>query len=64
MNIAAKELKTCIFVKNGSSLDGIGFSDDNPVSFTIANKTGEGSTSTRNFAIKRRCVLVDGFSIR
>lgn len=64
MNIAAKELKTCIFVKNGSSLDGIGFSEDNPVSFTIANKTGEGSTSSRNFAIKRRCVLVDGFSIR
>lgn len=64
MNIAARRLKTSVFVKNGVSLDGIGFSDDNPVSFSIANKTGEGTTSPRNFAMRRRCTLVDGFSIR
>lgn len=64
LNIAAKKMQTSIFVKNGCSLDGIGFSDDNPVSFTIANKTGEGSTSARNFARRRRCALVDAFSIR
>lgn len=64
LNIAAKQMQTSIFVKNGCSLEGIGFSDNNPVSFTIANKTGEGSTSARNFARKRRCALVDAFSIR
>lgn len=64
MNRAARELKTSVFVKNGTSLDGIGFSDDNSVSFSIANKTGEGPTSARNFAMRRRCVLVDSLSIR
>ncbi|MCI5642844.1 MAG: aldehyde dehydrogenase [Peptoniphilus sp.] len=64
LNIAAKTMQTSIFVKNGCSLDGIGFSDDNPVSFTIANRSGEGSTSARNFARRRRCALIDAFSIR
>lgn len=64
LNIAARRMQTSIFIKNGCSLDGIGFSDNNPVSFTIANKTGEGSTSARNFARMRRCALVDAFSIR
>lgn len=64
LNIAAKIMQTSIFVKNGCSLDGVGFSEDNSVSFTIANKTGEGSTSARNFARRRRCVLRDAFSIR
>lgn len=64
LNIAARTMQTSIFVKNGCSLDGIGFSEGNPVSFTIANRTGEGSTSARNFARRRRCALIDAFSIR
>lgn len=64
LNIAAKKMQTSIFVKNGTSLDGIGFSDDNPISFTIANISGEGPISARHFAKRRRCVLVDAFSIR
>ncbi|EGY80504.1 aldehyde dehydrogenase [Peptoniphilus indolicus] len=64
LNIAARKLQTSIFVKNGSSLDAIGFSDGNPVSFTIANISGEGAITTRHFARRRRCTLVDAFSIR
>lgn len=64
LNIAARELKTSLFVKNGCSLDVIGFSDNNPVSFSIANITGEGAITARNLARRRRCVLVDAFSIR
>ena len=64
MNQAAKELQTSIFVKNGSSLHGLGFDSDEKCSFTIANVTGEGFTSTRTFTRRRRCYSRDGFSIR
>lgn len=64
LNLAARQLKTSIFIKNGSSLDAIGFSDNNPCSFSIANISGEGALTARNFARRRRCVLVDAFSIR
>lgn len=64
MNIAAKKFQTSIFVKNGSSFAGLGFGGEGPATFTIATPTGECTTSARDFARKRRCVLTDGFSIR
>lgn len=64
MNKAAKIMQTSIFIKNGSSLAGIGLNGEDKTSFTIANISGEGVTSARDFARKRSCTMTDGFSIR
>lgn len=64
LNIAAKVMQTSVFVKNGSSLVGIGFNGEGDTSFTIASATGEGTTTARHFARRRRCSLTSGFSIR
>ncbi|WP_195237694.1 aldehyde dehydrogenase family protein [Romboutsia sp. 1001285H_161024_C4] len=60
----AKLIQTTIFVKNGPSYSGIGVDGEGYTTFTIAGPTGEGLTSAKTFARKRRCVLVDGFDIR
>jgi len=64
LNRAAHEMQTSVFIKNGSSLDAIGFNGEQGTSFTIANITGEGVTTARHFARRRRCTLTTGFSIR
>lgn len=64
LNRAAKNMQTSVFVKNGSSLLGIGFDKEGHTSFTIANATGEGTTTARHFTRRRRCTLSNGFSIR
>ena len=64
LNRAAHELQTAVFIKNGSSLDAIGMYGEEATSFTIANITGEGVTTARHFARRRRCSLTTGFSIR
>lgn len=64
LNKAARMLQTSIFVKNGSSYAGLGFGGEGTATFTIATPTGEGTTTSRHFARRRRCVLTDGFSIR
>lgn len=64
LNKAAKNIKTSIFVKNGPSFAGLGYGGEGSTTFTIATPTGEGTTTARNFARRRRCVLTDGFSIR
>lgn len=64
LNEAAHLMQTSIFIKNGSSLVGLGFNGEGCASFTIANLTGEGSTTARHFARRRRCTLTTGFSIR
>lgn len=64
LNEAAKKLKTSIFIKNGISLNAIGYDGVGMTSFTIANRTGEGVTSARCFTRRRRCLLIDGFTIR
>lgn len=64
LNLAAKVMQTSVFVKNGPSLLGIGFDKEGHTSFTIATTTGEGTTTARNFARRRRCILTSGFSIR
>lgn len=60
----AKAIQTTIFVKNGPSYAGIGVGGEGYTTFTIAGPTGEGLTSARSFARKRRCTLVEGLSIR
>ena len=64
LNQAAKEMQTSVFVKNGPSFMGIGFDKEGHTSFTIATTTGEGTTTARHFARRRRCTLTSGFSIR
>jgi propionaldehyde dehydrogenase len=59
----AKIIETTIYVKNAPSYAGIGADGEGYATFTIAGPTGEGLTSARSFTRKRRCVLVDGFSI-
>ena len=60
----AKAIQTTIFVKNGPSYAGIGVGGEGCTTFTIAGPTGEGLTTAKTFTRRRRCVLVDGFSIR
>jgi len=64
MTRLAREIQTTVFVKNGPSYAGIGVGGEGFTTFTIAGPTGEGLTSARTFTRKRRCVLVDAFSIR
>ena len=61
---AAGKMRTAIFIKNGSSLVALGLQGDGNTSFTIANRTGEGATTARDFARKRKCTLTSGFHIR
>ena len=59
----AREMDCSIFVKNGSSLAGLGAGGEGFCSFSIASPTGEGLTRARTFTRWRRCVLVDRFRI-
>ena len=60
----SKRIQTTIFVKNGPSYAGIGVGGEGYTTFTIAGPTGEGLTSAKSFARRRRCVLVGGFDIK
>jgi propionaldehyde dehydrogenase len=60
----AKLIQTTIFVKNGPSYAGIGVGGEGYATFTIAGPTGEGLTSARSFARRRKCVMVDALDIR
>ncbi|MBS4534535.1 aldehyde dehydrogenase EutE [Clostridium sp. D2Q-14] len=60
----ARKVETTIFVKNAPSFAGIGYGGEGYATFTIAGPTGEGLTSARSFARKRKCSLVGGFSIK
>jgi len=59
----AREMDCSIFVKNGSSFDGLGYGGEGFCSFTIASPTGEGLTNPISFSRIRRCVLKDSFRI-
>ncbi|MBU9714218.1 aldehyde dehydrogenase EutE [Bacillus tamaricis] len=56
----ARAIETTIFVKNASSLAGVGFGGEGHTTMTIAGPTGEGITSAKTFTRQRRCVLADG----
>ncbi|WP_019424162.1 aldehyde dehydrogenase family protein [Paenibacillus sp. OSY-SE] len=60
-NFAAFEraIGTTIFVKNASSLAGVGAGGEGCTTMTIAGPTGEGLTSARTFTRKKRCVLAE-----
>lgn len=60
----AKLIQTTIFVKNGPSYAGIGVGGEGYTTFTIAGPTGEGLTSAKSFARRRKCVLVGGLDVR
>lgn len=64
LSIAAKTMKTTIFIKNAPSYAGLGFEGEGYTSFTIAGCTGEGIVSAKDFSRVRRCVLSGSFSIR
>jgi propionaldehyde dehydrogenase len=64
LNRAAKAMDVTLFIKNGSSLAGIGLNGEEKASFTVANITGEGMVTARDLTRKRSCTLTDGFSIR
>ena len=57
-------IQTTIYVKNGPSYAGIGIGGEGFGTFTIAGPTGEGLTSARTFARRRRCVLVGDLNVR
>ncbi|MCT1458351.1 aldehyde dehydrogenase EutE [Aestuariimicrobium sp. p3-SID1156] len=57
-------IQTTIFVKNGPSFAGLGIGGEGFSTFTIAGPTGEGLTSARSFARRRRCVLVGELNVR
>ncbi len=59
-----RKIQTTIFVKNGPSYNGIGIGGEGFPTFTIAGPTGEGLTSPRSFARRRRCVMVGELNIR
>jgi acyl-CoA reductase-like NAD-dependent aldehyde dehydrogenase len=54
---------TCSFVKNGSSLAGVGVAGEGYTSFHIATD-GEGHTRPRTFTRIRRCAMVNDFRLR
>lgn len=60
----AKLIQTTIFVKNGPSYAGIGVGGEGYTTFTIAGPTGEGLTSAKSFARRRKCVLVGAMDVR
>lgn len=59
-----KQIQTTIYVKNGPSFNGIGIGGEGHCTFTIAGPTGEGLTSAKSFARRRRCVLVGDLNVR
>ncbi len=59
-----KLIQTTIFVKNGPSYAGIAVGGEGYTTFTIAGPTGEGLTSAKSFARRRKCVLVGAMDIR
>jgi len=60
----AKQIQTTIFVANGPSFSALGIGGIGPNALTIAGPTGEGPTTPKSFARKRRIMLVDSFNIR
>jgi acyl-CoA reductase-like NAD-dependent aldehyde dehydrogenase len=61
LSAMARTINCSIFVKNGSSLAGLGYNGEGYTSFTIASPTGEGMTTALSFTRERRCTLKDAF---
>ena len=63
LHAMARAINTSIFVKNAPTFAGLGLGGEGFTSFTIASPTGEGLTTARDFARRRRCVLKEHFRI-
>ncbi|MCC6750788.1 MAG: aldehyde dehydrogenase EutE [Deltaproteobacteria bacterium] len=63
MDRMAREMNTCIFVKNAPHYAGLGGDGEGYTSWTIAHPTGEGVTCVVHFVRSRRCTLQDYFRI-
>ena len=63
MTYMAKEMDTTIFIKNGSSVNGLGLGGEGYLSYSIATTTGEGITTPKTFTRVRRCVMVENLRI-
>jgi acyl-CoA reductase-like NAD-dependent aldehyde dehydrogenase len=63
MHRMAREMDTCIFVKNGPHVTGLGSEGEGFTSWTIAHPTGEGLTCVEHFVRSRRCALQGYFRI-
>lgn len=56
----ARMVETTIFVKNSSTLAGVGFGGEGHTTMTIAGPTGEGITDAVSFTRQRRCAIGEG----
>ena len=63
LSAMARRINCSIFIKNGSTVAGLGMGGEGYTSFTIASPTGEGMTTAISFTRERRCTLVDSFRI-
>jgi len=59
----ARAMDSTLFVKNGSSICGLGLGGEGYLSYSIATATGEGITTPKTFTRVRRCVMVDNLRI-
>jgi NAD-dependent aldehyde dehydrogenases len=60
MTAFARKIETTIFVKNGTTLKGVGIGGNSYTTMTIAGPTGEGITCAKSFTRRRRCMLAEG----
>ena len=63
MTRMGKRMDTTLFVKNGSSLAGLGNGGEGYGSYSIAGLTGEGVTTPLTYTRERRCTMVDNLRI-
>jgi len=61
LSAMGRVINVSIYVKNGSSLAGLGYNGEGYTSFTIASPTGEGMTTALSFTRERRCTMKDAF---
>ncbi len=59
MNLMGRLMNTTLFIKNGSSMAGLGLGGEGYLSFSIATPTGEGVTTPLTFTRKRRNSFVN-----
>lgn len=63
MTKMGKAVDTTLFVKNGTSMAGLGLGGEGYISFSIAGPTGEGITTPLTFTRERRCSMIDNLRI-
>ncbi|RMH57765.1 MAG: aldehyde dehydrogenase family protein [Candidatus Hydrogenedentota bacterium] len=63
VTIFGRRANCSIFVVNGSCYNGLGLEGEGPTAWSITTPTGEGCTTPRDFARKRRMAIVDALRI-